>query len=160
MKKNILTLLLVIIFLSSFNPAKGGDTVSKNGLNFNSLRGTWQLLYGDNYGYSFRFDRNYKAIVVIYMNDSSVIFKGVYTIEDANTLRINISAMKREERLKDLDFKEGFVNVKSSYFIFKGRITGTVKAKKLELKSDTISIDGSDSEGYFEPLIELDYLGK
>lgn len=160
MKKSILKLFSVLIIIFCFMPLQGENTASKSGLSFNSLRGTWELLYSDNYGYSFRFDRNYKAIVVIYMNDSSVIFKGVYTIEDANTLRINISAMKREERLKDLDYKDGFVNVKSSYFIFKGRITGALKSRKLELKSDTISIDGSDSEGYFEPLIELNYTGK
>lgn len=160
MKKNILALLSAVLFLFQMNSANADDTGVKTGLNFANLRGSWELFYGDNYGYSFRFDRNYKAIVVLYLNDSSVIFKGVYTIEDANTLRINISAMKREERLKDLDYKEGFVNVKSSYFIFKGRIIGGPKAKKLELKADTISIDGSDSEGYFEPLIELNYTGK
>lgn len=160
MKKNILALFSAVLFLFTSNFVSGDDTGSKTGLSFTNLRGTWELIYGDNYGYSFRFDKNYKAIVILYLNDSSVIFKGVYTIEDANTLRINISAMKREERLKDLDYKEGFVNVKSSYFIFKGRITGSSKAKKLELKSDTISIDGSDSEGYFEPLIELNFTGK
>mgnify|MGYP000908887993 CR=1 FL=1 len=160
MKKNILAIFSAFLFLFPLNPLSGEDAGTKTGLSFTSLRGTWELIYGDNYGYYFRFDRNYKAIVVLYLNDSSVIFKGVYTIEDANTLRINISAMKREERLKDLDFKEGFVAVNSSYFIFKGRITGSAKSKKLELKSDTISIDGSDSEGYFEPLIELQYTGK
>lgn len=160
MKKSILVIFSVFLFLFPVSSASGEDAGSKSALSFTSLRGTWELIYGDNYGYYFRFDRNYKAIVVLYLNDSSVIFKGVYTIEDANTLRINISAMKREERLKDLDFKEGFVTVNSSYFIFKGRITGGLKTKKLELKPDTISIDGSDSEGYFEPLIELQFTGK
>ena len=160
MKKKILAVFSAVFFLLTLKFASGEESNAKAGLSFANLRGTWELIYGDNYGYSFRFDKNYKAIVVLYLNDSSVIFKGVYTIEDADTLRINISAMKREERLKDLDYKEGFVNVKSSYFIFKGRITGNAKARKLELKADTISIDGSDSEGYFEPLIELEYKGK
>ena len=160
MKTKILPLFTALLFILPINNLSGSDAAARTGLNFTNLRGAWELVYSDNYGYYFRFDRNYKAIVVLYLHDSSVIFKGVYTIEDPDTLRINISAMKREDRLKNFNFNEGFVNVKSSYFIFKGRITGNSRARKLELKADTISIDGSDSEGYFEPLIELNYSGK
>ena len=157
MKKALFSILITVSLLYPLMETRGNNTDTKTGLTFKNLRGTWELIYEDNYGYSFRFDKNYKAIVVLYINDSSVIFKGVYTIEDSNTLRINISTMKRENRLKNFDFKKGFVSVKSSYFVFKGKITSRGKSKLLELKPDTISIDGSDSEGYFEPLIELNY---
>jgi hypothetical protein len=38
--------------------------------------------------------------VVLYLSTASIIFKGVYTIEEKNVLRINISEMKRRRRLK------------------------------------------------------------
>ncbi len=129
-------------------------------VNFKSLSGNWDLLYGNDYGYSFKFYKNYKAIVILYLNSSSIVFKGVYNIESSDSIRINISEMKREERVKNIDLKGGFVKAKSSHFIFNTRITGSSGKKNLELKPVTIFIDGSDSDGYFEPFIKLDFTGK
>jgi len=159
MKRAFLTLAISLI-ITSLLPLSGQNTREKSALSFDSLRGNWELIYDNNYGYSFRLGKNYRAIVILYLNDSSVIFKGIYTIEDSNTLRINISEMKREDKIKALNVKSGFVQVKSSYFIFKGTIKPVKKSRILELRPVTISIEGSDSEGYFEPLIELNYTGK
>jgi len=68
--------------------------------------------------------------------------------------------MKRDESVKNINLKGGFVKAKSSHFIFNTRIIVTGGKKNLELKPDKIFIDGSDSEGYFEPYIKLDYSGK
>ena len=129
-------------------------------VNFKTLRGNWNLLYGNDYGYNFRFYSNYRAVVILYLNNSSIIFKGVYNIESNDSIRINISEMKRVESVKNLDIKEGFVKAKSSHFIFNARITSSSGKRNLELKRQTISIDGSDSDGFFEPYIKLDYSGK
>ena len=129
-------------------------------VNFKSLSGSWDLLYGNDYGYSFKFYKNYKAVVILYLNSSSIIFKGVYNIEGSDSIRINISEMKREESVKNIDLKGGFSKAKSSHFIFNTRITKSSGKKNLELRPLTIFIDGSDSDGYFEPFIKLDYSGK
>lgn len=129
-------------------------------LNFKTLSGNWNLMYGNDYGYSFRFFKNYRAIVIVYLNTNSVIFKGVYNIENSNAIRINISEMKRVESVKELDLKGGFVKAKSSYFIFNARAISREREKNLELRPRESSIDGKDSEGYFEPYIKLEYSGK
>ncbi len=149
-------LLIVAVFtqLSAQDKNKQSDT------SLNDLRGNWELVYDNSYGYTFKLGKNYRAIVIVYLNSSSIIFKGIYNIEDSDKLRINISEMKREDKIKDLNLKTDFLKVKSSFFIFQFSINGSGKSKKLSLRRDTISIDGSDSEGYFEPLIELDYKGK
>ena len=129
-------------------------------VNFKNLSGNWNLLYGNNYGYNFKFYKNYRAVVILYLNSNSIIFKGVYNIESSDSIRINISEMKREESVKNIDLKGGFVKAKSSHFIFNMRITSNGGKKNLELSPQKIFIDGSDSEGYFEPYIKLDYSGK
>lgn len=141
-------------------PLSAQDKNNTSGLSLNDLRGNWELLYDNSYGYTFRLGKNYRAVVIVYLNSSSIIFKGIYNIEDSDKLRINISEMKREDKIKDLNLKTDFLKVKSSFFVFQCTITGKGKSKKLSLRRDTISIDGSDSDGYFEPLIELDYKGK
>lgn len=129
-------------------------------LNFKTLSGNWDLFYGNDYGYSFRFTKNYRAIIIVYLNTNSVVFKGVYNIENSNAIRINISEMKRVESVKELDLKGGFVKAKSSYFIFNARAISREGKKNLELRPRESSIDGKDSEGYFEPYIKLEYSGK
>lgn len=132
----------------------------RSAVNFKNLTGNWNLLYENSYGYNFRFYKNYKAIVVIYLNNSSIIFKGVYNLESSDSIRINISEMKRVESVKNLDLKGGFVKAKSSHFIFNAQLVTSGSRRHLELKPRTISIDGSDSEGFFEPYIKLDYSGR
>ncbi len=152
--------MLLLIFV--INPLFPVKSAAENVLpvNFKSLSGNWDLLYGNDYGYSFKFYKNYKAVVILYLNSSSIIFKGVYNIESGDSIRINISEMKREESVKNIDLKSGFSKAKSSHFIFNTRITNSNGKKNLELRPLTIFIDGSDSDGYFEPFIKLDYSGK
>lgn len=132
----------------------------RSSVNFQNLKGNWNLMYENNYGYNFKFFKNYKAIVILYLNNSSIVFKGVYNIESSDSVRINVSEMKRFESVKNLDLKGGFVKAKSSHFIFNAQIISNGSKKQLELKPRTISIDGSDSEGFFEPYIKLDYSGR
>ena len=157
-KRKIFILLLILTISAVFILNAGAE--SQIPVNFKTLNGNWNLLYENNYGYSFKFYKNYKAVVILYLNSSSIVFKGVYNIESNDSIRINISEMKREESVKSIDLKSGFVKAKSSHFIFNTRITNIDGKKNLELRPQTIFIDGSDSEGYFEPFIRLDYSGK
>jgi hypothetical protein len=157
-RKNIYTLLL-LIFISSLIPVKA-SAEDQLPVNFKTLSGSWTLLYGNDYGYSFKFYKNYRAVVILYLNNASIVFKGVYNIESGDSIRINVSEMKREESVKNINLKGGFVKAKSSHFIFNTRVTATGAKKNLELRPQKIFIDGSDSEGYFEPFIRLDYSGK
>ena len=149
--KNLILSFFLIIFL--FNGVSRSETVEQ--INFKNVSGSWALMYDNNYGYNFRLGKNYKAVVILYLSTASVIFKGVYTIEDKNILRINISEMKREEKVKGLNTGSGFKKAKSSYFLFQSRIIQENGRSFLEVRPATISIDGNDSEGYFEPLIRL-----
>ena len=129
-------------------------------LNFDTIKGNWDLKYGDNYGYSFRLGKNYRAIVILYLNCSSILFKGIYTIEKDDILRINISEMKREESVNKINTTAGFTQVKSSYFLFHAKIFEKTGKPVMELKPVRILIDDNSSDGYFEPLIKLTKQGK
>lgn len=122
-------------------------------LSFKSVIGTWSLKYSGNYGYTFTLNASYRATVVLYLNMETLIFRGVYTIEDGNKLKININEMKEEHRAGG--GKKGFVQAKSSYFLFGGYKTRKNGRETLYLKPLAIIIDGNNSEGYFEPLIKL-----
>jgi len=155
--KKICIFLLVIFITGSSILAYSDDNLP---VNFKTLSGTWTLLYGNDYGYSFKFYKNYRAVVILYLNSSSIVFKGVYNIENSESIRINISEMKRIDSVKNLDLKDGFLKAKSSHFIFNTKVISSGGKKNLELKPQTIFIDGSDSEGYFEPYIKLEYSGR
>jgi hypothetical protein len=124
-------------------------------LNFNTIKGNWDLKYGADYGYSFRLGNNYRAVVILYLSSSSVIFRGVYTIEEDDLIRINISEMKREDRVKGINTNSGFTKVKSSYFIFHSRLFEKEGKTIMELRPVRIFIDNNSSDGYIEPLIRL-----
>lgn len=149
-KSLIFSFFMIIIFANGYLRA---ETVEQ--IDFKNISGTWELMYDNNYGYSFKLGKSYKAVVVLYLSTASIMFKGVYTIEEKNVLRINISEMKREEKIKDLNTSGGFKKAKSSYFLFQSRIVNDNGKKFLEIRPATISIDGNDSGGYFEPLIRL-----
>ena len=158
LKRKIYIILLISAVTFMFSPKAEAEEALP--VNFKTLSGSWTLLYGNDYGYSFKFYKNYRAVVILYLNSSSIIFKGVYNIESADSIRINVSEMKREESVKNINLKSGFNKAKSSHFIFKTRITSNGGKRNLELRPDKIFIDGSDSEGYFEPYIKLDFSGK
>ena len=156
LRKNIFFFLL-IISVTFQNKVYADETLP---VNFKNLNGTWTLFYGNNYGYTFKFFKNYRAVVILYLNSASIVFKGIYNIENADSMTINISEMKRENNTKDINLKTGFNKAKSSQFIFNTRILqGQAKKKFLELRPQKIQIDGADSEGFFEPYIKLDYSG-
>lgn len=121
-----------------------------------SIIGRWSLIYADNYGYSFTFFKNFRALIVIYLKTSAILFKGVYTIEENNSIRVNIVEMKNEESIQNINSGRDFVKTQKSYFIFRGSIREREKKKALIVKPEKIIIDGSNSEGYFEPLIKLE----
>jgi hypothetical protein len=122
-------------------------------LTFKNVIGNWTLKYSGNYGYTFSFYSNYRALVVLNLNMETLIFKGVYTIEEGNKLKINIYEMKEEHRAGGA--KKGFVKAKSSYFLFGGHKIKKNRKETLYLRPRAIIIDGNNSEGYFEPLIKL-----
>jgi hypothetical protein len=145
MKK--LIFLLLIIFLI---------TPSSASLKFNDLNGRWRLIYGGNYGYEFRFHKSFRALCILYLRSNAHVFKGVYTIEEGNKIRINISEMKNEQSSTSINMNKNFVKTSSSYFIFEGEIKKSKNKKILELKPIKIIIDSNDSDGYFEPLLKLE----
>jgi len=130
-------------------------TIATYALQFSDIHGRWQLLYRGNYGYEFRFYKNYQAVCTIYMQTNAVVFKGVYTFDNPQTIRININQMKNADSCCDVNITTGFAQVKSSYFLFNASITTKNNKKMLELKPLSIVIDGINSEGYFEPVIVL-----
>ncbi len=157
MKASGFSVKLFIFFIVLFIAASEIPSFSQDSeqVDFKNISGTWSLMYENSYGYSFRLGKNYKAVVILYLNTASIIFKGVFTIEDKDMLRINISEMKREEKVKGLNTRGGFTKAKTSYFIFYSKLINENGKRFLELKPAKISIDGNDSEGYFEPLIKL-----
>ncbi len=131
------------------------DHEKTRSVTFEQITGTWKLMYRGNYGYEFRFYPSYKAIIILYLRTESLLFKGVYTIETDNIVRININEMKRERRISGFSLSHGFAEAKSSYFQFDGSLAGKKNAPKLILKPVRIIIDGNSSDGYFEPVIKL-----
>ncbi|HQL44324.1 MAG TPA: hypothetical protein PL073_10590 [Spirochaetota bacterium] len=124
-------------------------------LEFSDFHGRWKLLYRGNYGYEFRFAKNYQAVCILYLQNNAVVFKGVYTLDNPQTLRINISQMKNVDNINTVYGAGGFSNVNSSYFLFHAALVKKDTKKMLELKPLSIVIDGITSEGYFEPVILL-----
>ncbi|TFH42048.1 MAG: hypothetical protein E4G96_04255 [Chrysiogenales bacterium] len=124
-------------------------------LTFKSVIGHWLLKYPGNYGYRFNLFPNYRATVTLYLNNETIFFNGVYTISDTDRLRINIYEMKVERR-SDPGRGKGYVKAQSSHFLFSGYKTVKNRAETLYLRPLAIIIDGTNSEGYFEPLIKLD----
>ena len=124
-------------------------------LSFKNVIGNWRLKYSGNYGYYFSLSPNYHALVIIYLNTQALIFRGVYTINDENKLRINISEMKDEPRVTALNLYKGFMKAKSSYFLFAGYRVKKNNRAALNLQPRAIVIDGNNSDGYFEPSIKL-----
>lgn len=139
--------------LSFRNAFPAGNSEAGIPLSFKNVIGTWSLKYSGNYGYTFSLHSSYKAIVILYLNMETLIFRGVYTIEEGNKLRININEMKDEHR--GGGSRKGFVKAKSSYFLFGGYKTSKSGRETLYLRPLSIIIDGNNSEGYFEPLIKL-----
>ncbi len=124
-------------------------------LGFSDLTGIWELKYGTDYGYSFSFYKSYKSLIVLYLKTSSLVFKGVYTLEDPNSIRVNIFEMKFASSLRDVRSPGGFTKTKRSYFIFRGYLKNREGKQLLVINPEKIIIDGKSSHGYFEPLIKL-----
>jgi hypothetical protein len=137
---------------------KAGQSYEKearSSMSFKNIIGNWRLKYSGNYGYCFNLYPNYRALVIIYLNTQSLIFRGVYTIDEKNKLKINISEMKEEPRTSGFNLGGGFVKAKSSYFLFSGYRVIKDKSERLYLRPSAIVIDGKNSDGYFEPFIRL-----
>ncbi len=148
MKKALITLLCVLSVFS----AQGLDA---GNLKISELEGKWQLVYRGNYGYQFNFSKNYRAVCIIFLSTSTVIFRGVYTIEDRNTIRINISEMKKQDGTSNIDLRSRFVKTSSTYFIFGVGLGGRQGSRTLQMAPKKVIIDGNSSDGYFEPEFTL-----
>ena len=158
---------------AAVNPAvtvhdPGEETMGVNGsdsndegmeINYTSLQGKWKLLYSGNYGYYFSFQKNYKSFITLYLGNEALVFKGVHSI-DTGKIVINIYEMKREKNLPVVNYSRGFQKANSSSFIFKASLHNKNGKKMLKIIPVKIRIDGNDSDGYFEPLIKLNYSGK
>ena len=165
-RHNLVTLLILLTALGgcgappetdNFDPAKEVEAEKREPLKplkFEELTGRWKLLYANNYGYDFRFYKNYRSLVILHLNNHALIFKGVYTIENENDIKINIYAMKRSPG-KRLKLYGGFVKTKSSHFLFQGQVQARGKKPQLVVNPKRIVIDGNNSDGYFEPVIKL-----
>jgi hypothetical protein len=154
MKQRLLSVALtaiIVITVSTTRTSAQEDT--RIPLTFKNVVGTWALKYSGNYGYQFSFYANYRALVILYLNMETLVFKGVYTLDEGNKLKINIYEMK-DERRAGVPSK-GFVKAKSSYFLFSGYETARQGRTTLFLRPRAIIIDGNNSEGYFEPLLKL-----
>jgi hypothetical protein len=149
----IITALAVLIVISGSFVRSSAQEDTSIPLSFKNVVGTWALKYSGNYGYQFSFYANYRALVILYLNMETLIFKGVYTLDEGNKLKINIYEMKDERRAGVPN--KGFVKAKSSYFLFSGYETAKQGRTTLFLRPRAIIIDGNNSEGYFEPLLKL-----
>lgn len=124
-------------------------------LDYKNLTGRWELAYGDNFGYEFRFFHNYKAVVIIRTGGQALVFKGVYQIEDANKIKINIVDMKQDMNTQMINVNTGFSKTKTSYFLIRSSIREKKSVKTIYLRPERVIIDGKDSDGYFEPVMKL-----
>jgi len=171
-QKGLLSSVLIIFILISFlscsepgkvnpendsEPAKENLALSKppSPIGFMDVVGRWKLKYANHYGYDFRFYKNYKALVILYLSNHALVFKGVYTIEDNNRLKINIYEMKRDKNVRRVNVYGGFIKAKSSYFLFQASLPDDKRKKVLVVRPLKIVIDGNNSDGYFEPVIRL-----
>lgn len=154
MKKRLITAALAASIVISGSVARTADKDdARIPLTFKNVVGTWALKYSGNYGYQFSLYANYRALVILYLNMETLVFKGVYTIDEGNKLKINIYEMKEERRSGPQS--RGFVKAKSSYFLFSGYQTVKQGRTTLFLRPRAIIIDGNNSEGYFEPQLKL-----
>lgn len=154
MKQRLISAVLaacIVVAVSTAQTAAQDD--KRIPLTFKNIVGTWALKYSGNFGYQFSFYANYRAMVILYLNMETLVFKGVYTIEDDGRLKINIVEWKEERRAGSPG--RGFIKAKSSYFLFNGYETVKQGRTTLFLKPRAIIIDGNNSEGYFEPLLKL-----
>jgi len=128
-------------------------------LGFAEIAGRWRLMYSGRYGFEFTFTKNYRAICVMYLRSHAYVFRGVYTIEEGDRIRFNVSDMKNEKSAGHINLKSGFVKASSSYFIFHAGLDRSRGRPTLVLKPERIIIDGRNSDGYFEPEMRLEKSG-
>jgi len=157
-RKRIFIFLILLIVSIQFSFKANGENLLP--LKLSNLWGNWTLLYENDYGYNFKFYKDNKAVVILYLNTNSTIFRGTYSIENDSTIIINISEMKNEEKTKNLNLKKGFTKIESSCFVFNARITIESNKQKLELRPQKIFIDANDSKGFFEPFFKLNCSGQ
>lgn len=120
-----------------------------------SMLGRWSLVYARNYGYEFIFQKNYRVTCILYTGNSALVFKGIYSIEPGNKLRINISEMKNDTaNARNPNIYSGFNKAVSSHFLFKTELSANNRT--MIIKPSEIFIDGNNSDGYFEPIIKLE----
>ncbi|TAL32463.1 MAG: hypothetical protein EPN93_16030 [Spirochaetes bacterium] len=124
-------------------------------LKLDSVFGSWQLMYRGNYGYAFHFFPDYRTVIMVYLGNHAVVFKGVYTSEEDSRVRVNVYEMKDDMNPSSPDLAGGFQKVASTYFLFGASVNGSGRGAEMSLYPVRVIIDGNNSEGYFEPEIRL-----
>lgn len=103
--------------------------------------------------YTFSFNRNYTATIVIGINQNEcIVFSGVFNVEKDNLVRVNISEFKQCPR--GMAFvKSGFSRTASSHFIL--ALDPRADKRTLVIRPKEIIIDANSSEGYFDQEMAL-----
>ncbi|MDR3238097.1 MAG: hypothetical protein LBT84_06310 [Spirochaetia bacterium] len=122
---------------------------------FSSINGQWYLMYPEDLGYELQFYKNFRSLIILYLGNHALLFKGVYNIEDGGRVRINIYEMKRSESAKGFNRTGGFIKAKSSYFLLQCHTVGQKQEQRLIVRPVKIVIDGNNSDGYLEPVLRL-----
>jgi len=120
---------------------------------FETINGQWHLMYPESLGYEMQFYKNYRSLIILYLGNHTLLFRGIYTIEEDSKVRINIYEMKRSESVTNRE--SGFIKAKYSHFLFQCYTAGQKQNMRLILKPLKIVIDGNDSDGFFEPVLRL-----
>lgn len=128
-------------------------------LKLDDVIGRWNVKYSGNFGYDFRIFRNFKAIIIINLNTQSFVFKGVWTLDGPNRMKINIFEIKTDPNPLTPNIYSGFVKANASYFLFFAYRNDKPGEKNIILKPEKIIIDSNSSDGYFEPVIKLKKIG-
>jgi len=139
MKKILLSIILFSAVALSAAPS----------FSLNDCYGRWQ-----DETYLITLNRNYTASVIIFVNPTTAyVFNGVFTIEKDNQIRLNINEMKCGPRSSAFS-RSGFTKAASSRFVFEIQ-PSSVQGKALVLKPREVTIDGNNSEGYFDQELKL-----
>lgn len=120
-----------------------------------NIVGSWYLFYPNDLGYEFVFRKNYRAFIILYLGNHSLLFKGVYVIEDKNRVRVSVYEMKRSASVRGINRTSGFTQARSSHFLLSCAVQGKDKNKRLIVRPIQIMIDGNNSDGYLEPVFRL-----
>ncbi|MBN1498628.1 MAG: hypothetical protein JW982_00605 [Spirochaetes bacterium] len=89
------------------------------------------------------------------MKSNFLLFRGIYQIKEADKISIEVLEMKYSPSLNDIRSGKELTKTSSSSIIFRGERSSSGGKNYLVLKTESVKIDGSSSEGFFDPEIKL-----